>query len=343
MLIERAEFANLLARLKPALRGSGSIPSLTHLWFDGKSVTAYDGGFGIRLALETELQCGVPGTPFMGLLATSVLKETTLEQGKSYLNVQFGKHTSKLATLDLDQNIWPFPAKLPKKAPTFELGEDFIEGLRKVLVVKASTPTRVEHHGIMAECEDGKLYLYTTDTMTMASVAVESDADFKKILLPRLFAEQIVSQAPAGIDLVVLDDCLIAVGDDVTFYSNVLDISAADDLGKVVADQQASHPRPVDIPAGLEGALSRAEILAGKEEAVVTLSVEKGNLVVTGDYSLGKLKETLELEGTHAAARLDIKAQHLHRALTSTEKLSLTSDSMVLRGEPDFLYIVSGL
>lgn len=341
MNIDREEFVALLGKLKPALRAGSSIPTLSHLWFDEKSVTAYDGGFGIRFPLDTELSCGIPGSPFMGLLSTSVLKEASLEQNSSYLNIKMGRATSKLAILDLDQQMWPFPQKLPKKAATTELGEEFIEGLRKVLVVKATTPTRVEHHGIMAEGEDDKLYLYATDSVTMSAVTLDVDASFKKVLLPRLFAEQIVAQSPAGVALTVMDDCIIAAGDEVTFYSNLLEISAADDLGKIITDNQSEHPRPMPIPAGLEGALARAEILAGREEAVVSLSVEKGNLVVSGDYALGKLKESLELEGSHPSVKIRIEAQQLHRALTITESISLTGDSVLLRGEPDFLYLIA--
>lgn len=344
MLVDREEFSDLLSKLKPALRAGSAIPALSHLWFDGKSVAAYDGGFGIRYPLSTELECGVPGAPFLGLLSTSVLKEASLEQGDSFLNIKLGKAASKLAVLELEQQMWPFPLKRPKKASSLELGENFIEGLRKVLLVKAATPTRVEHHGVMLEVEDEKLFLYSTDSISLASVSLElpEGCTFTgKTLLPRLFAEQIVAQSPEGVTLLVLEECLIAEGNDVEFYSNVLDISGADDMGAIVAEQQAGHPRPVPLPAGIDGALARAEILSGREEEVVTVAVEKGNLVISGDYALGKLKETLELESAHPAVRLRVKASQLRRALKHAEKFSISGDSLILRSEPDFIYIVA--
>lgn len=343
MLVDREEFSALLTRLKPALRAGNALPALTHMWFNGKSARAYDGGFGIRLSLASELECGVPGPTLLGLLATSVLKEATLEQGNSLLSIKLGKATSKVSVLDLEQQLWPFPEKMPKNHKTITLGEEFIEALRKVLTVKVSVATRVEHHGVMAEWEDGKLYLYATDSMTLAMASVDSDGKFPKTLLPRTFAEQMVAQAPGGVDFTVLDDCLIATGDDVVFYSNVLDISGADDLNDIVAKQEEKHGKPVPLPAGLEGALARAEILAGREEALVTLSVEKSSLVVSGDYTLGKLKETLDLEGKHPAAKIRIKASHLRRALPNVDALSLTSNSIILRGEPDFMYLTASL
>lgn len=343
MQVDREEFRALLLRLKPALRVGGAIPSMSHFWFDGKGVSAYDGGFGLRLSYQSELTCGVPGAALLGLLDTSVLKEAKLEQTKSSLNVSLGRSTSKLAVLDSDAQLWPFPKRLPKGAETYALSEVFIEGLRKVLFVKASPTTRVEHYGVIAECVDDRVFLYTTDTMTLASASLELEGSFGKVLLPRLFAEQLVSQSPGGVDLTVLDGCLIAVGDDAVYYSSLMDISTADDLGKVIASQQAAHSKPVPIPAGLDGALARAEVLSGKEDAVVALTLSKGLLTVSGEYKLGELCEELELEGNPGAAKILVKAPQIRRALVHAESLSITSKTVLLRGEPDFLYLVAAL
>lgn len=345
MKVDRENFSSLLARLKPALRGGSAMPSFANIWFDGEAgtVTAYDGGFGIRLKCESDLECGIPGAALLGLLSTSVLKDVTLEQGKSSVAVKLGKSITKLTYFDLESQVWEFPNALSKKDTQnrFTLGEEFIEALRKVLFVKASSPTRVEHHGVMLESDDGKLFLYTTDSTTLASTFVEVEGDLDRVLLPRLFAEQIVAQSPSGVELFVLKNCIIAKGSDVTFYSNLLDTTGSDDLGKIVANQQEKHSRRVELPAGFEGALARAAILSGKEDATVTLAVERDGLVVSGNYALGELKESLEFEGKHAAVTFRGDAEQIRRGLVHADSFSLTSGSMILQGEPNFLYIVA--
>lgn len=346
MKIDRVEFLGVLERLKPALGTSGIVPALSHVWFEPKHAYAYDGGFGIRLDTENDLNCGVPGSPLMALLGTSALKEASLEPSGSTLQIKFGKASSKLAVLEAGEKVWPFPLKLPKGAKALKLDADVIEGVRKTLFIKASPATRVEHHGVMLEKHDDDLALLTTDTSTMACVLVEGagkGAGFERVLLPRDFAEQLVAQSTEGVELYVLDDCLIAEGDGVCFYSNVLDISNADDMGGVMSQHADSHGKGVTLPAGLDAALSRAEILAGKQEPIISLASENDGLQIVGEYALGSLKETLELEGKLAKAKIVLKAGQLRRALTYAETISITKDSLLLTGEPGFTYLMGAI
>lgn len=346
MQVDREEFSVVLARLKPALSSGGTIAALSHVWFDTTAAYAFDGGFGMRLKIDTELDCGVPGVPLMGLLATSKLKEADLEPNGASMKVKLGKSTSKLAILETTSKVWPFPAKLSKKNTPAVLDENFIEALRKVLFVKASSPSRVEHYGVTIQKRKKDLLLCTTDTATLAATVVKgagAAVEFEKTLLPRDFAEQLVAQAPEGANLYVLPDCLIAVAEDVTFYSNVLDLEAADDLDAIVLSQLKAHPEPVPLPAGLEAALNRAEILAGREEPVVTLSVETDGLKLFGDYALGQLNETLELEGELPKATFKIKAGIFRRALPYAENLSITKNTLLMRSSEGFVYVVSSL
>lgn len=345
MEANREELVVLLFRLKPALRGGSSLPSFANVWFDGHTATAYDGGFGIRLKCASDLECGVPGSALLGLLSTSVLASVVLEPNGKFLTVKLGRSSSKLAASSFENQVWPFPEKLPKKAAqnTLKLGEEFIEALRKVLFVKASTPTRVEHHGVTIETDEDKLFLYTTDSVTLASTYVDVEGELEKVLLPRLFAEQIVAQSPAGVALTVLEDCIIAKGEDVTFYSNFIDAAGTDDLGKIVSSQQEKHPRKIALPVGLDGALARAAILSGRENATVSLATEGSTLTVSGSYALGELKESLELEAKHVAAKFRGDAAQIRRALVHADSFSLTPGSLILQGEPSFLYIASAV
>lgn len=347
MLVDRTEFMASLAKVKPALASGGAIPSLNHFWFDESSLMAYDGGFGIKLALETELSCGLPGSALMGLLSTSVLKEAELSADGNAVQVKLGKARSKLVSLESSSIVWPFPTKLPKGAKATTLDSAFIEALRKVLFVKPPSPaTRVEHYGVTVERRKSDLVLYSTDTATMASASVEGageDASFDLTLLPRDFAEQIVSQSPDGVELYVLEDCIIARADGIEFCSNLMDLEAIDDLHGIIEEQRESHSSFVPLPAGLEGALSRAEILAGREEPSVSLMSLGSTLTVKGSYALGELDEVLDLDGKLPKASIRVTAGLLRRSLPHAEKISVSKDTLFLTGEPGFVYLVASL
>jgi len=342
--IEREDFIKSLGLVKPALASGGVVQELNHIWFDGKFAYAYDGGFGIKLPLETDLSCGVPGTPLINLLGTSALKEATLEQSGSSLLVKMGKSTSKLALLDLERKVWSFPIKLPKGATPTTLDEEFIEALRKVLFVKASPQTRVEHYGVMLEASKNDLTLFSTDSKSMAAVTLKGagkTAEFEKVLLPFNFAEEIVSQAPEGVDLYVMEDCLIAATENVELYSNVLDVSGTRKLGEIIDRQLEEHEKTVELPAGLEAALSRAEILSGKDEAFLNVGVNGSGLQLQGSYGLGSLQETLPLEGKLPEAKLRVLAGMIRRGLSYSESFSVTEESLMLQGSGGFIYVVA--
>lgn len=346
MKIDRAEFISALSRVKPAWASGGVVAELSHVWFDKKAVFAFDGGFGIRLALTTELDGGIPGSPLLGLLNTSTLKEASLDIAGTSLQVKLGKAVSKLSAYELDRAVWPYPAKLPKGAAPTALNEEFIEALRKTLFIKASPPTRVEHHGVTVQRSKNDIELYATDSATMACVrlaGVGKGASFERTLLPRAFAEQIVSQCPEGVKLYVFEDYLVAEGDGVSFYSNLMDISGSDDMAGIMTKKGTLHPTTVPLPVGLEGALARAEILAGAQEPAVELATDGASLSLTGDYALGTLKETLPMEGKLPSVKLRIKAGSLKRALVHAEGFSIEKGSLLLRGEPDFAYLIAAL
>lgn len=349
MQVDREEFVAALVRVKPALSSGGRVAALSHIWFDEKAVYAFDGGFGIRLALKTELNCGVPGSALMGLLGTSALKEAELEVGENALRVKFGKSTSKLATLEPDASAWRFPVTLPKKKEPVKLDELFMEALRKTLFVKASSPERVEHYGVIVQKRKRDLFLGSADKIAIASAVVKgaaADVEFERVIFPRTFAEQLVAQSPEGVDLYVLggdSNCLVAVGDGITFYSNMMDLADADNLDELVSRQRKTHPEAVPLPAGFEAALNRAEILAGREEPVVELETVKGALNVSGDYGLGQLDEKLDLEETLPAAKFRAKAGVLRRALPYSESFSITKNTLLMSGADGFTYVVGSL
>lgn len=344
MLVGREEFIAELVKLKPALSSGGIVQELGHFWFEPTAAYAYDGGFGIKLGLKTELGCGVPGSQLLGLLSTAALKQVTLEPNGAGLTIKLGKSSSKLVTLEASRKVWPFPLKVPKSAITLELGEEFIEGLKKTLFIKASPATRVEHHGIMLQSGKDGLELFSTDSATMVRVIVGGEApEDLKVLLPRDFASELVSQAPAGVKLTLAKDCTIAEADGISFYSNVLDISTSDDLSVIVEKNLEKHPKGAPLPAGLALALERAEILAGNRDAEIVAVVEKDHLLLSADYPLGQLAEKLPLAGKHPAAKLRLRAASLRRALPYAEEFSLTETSLILRGTPDFTYVVAGL
>lgn len=350
---DRKELLAGLIRLKSAIRAGASIPELSHMWFHRNYVSAFDGRFGVRVSLDTDLDCGVPGMALLGLLGTSNLKRVSLEGKSRGLAVGLGRSLSKLKVFDADRDIWPFDEVDEPDVDagiSYELSEDFITALRSVLMIKIAKPTRIEHEGVLVYGEKKKFTMYTTDSSTVARAVVSGKTSLLSGLtfFPRLFAEQLVAQCPAGALLTVMDKHFIAVSTDVELYSQMLDTSTVHDMEGLVARNQEGHPPPVLLPIGLKDALDRADILASGELAEVHFSIRDNELHLKGSYVHGDLQERFKLEGLdpdvelpHPDVELLLTVPLLRRALGVTDTFSASDRSITCYSGDDFLYMLS--
>ena len=213
-----------------------------------------------------------------------------------------------------------------------------------VLIVKASPATRLEHHGIALYYSGVELDFYATDSRTLAqSVASEKVKGLPKfIFLPRPFAEQIVALCPRGAELFIATDHLAVVAPGIELCSNVLDTTGLVDMPALMKRHFDRHPEAVVLPAGLEVALDRAEVLAGSgDPAIIQVTVRGKKFSLTGKYVYGELREELVLETAHIDTELTVAAAAMRRGLLATDAFSVTTESMAFYGGEDFLYLVA--
>ena len=345
MKIDRVKLLEQLSLLKPAIKSGGLIPELSYIWFADQEVFAYDGTIGVRVPLDTGLECGVPGGVLLGLLGTSRLPEVSIDADDkgTCLVVKMGRSTSKLAMLDIERGVWPFP-KDAAKGTVLNVTDDLLDALRHVLVVEPKHTTRVEHKGILIYRDKRGITLCATDSATIARARV----DYKGaqvgdvVLLPRAFVEQMVRVCPAGGKLSICDDHLAARSDGLKLYSHVEDAAEVQDVVGIVDKLAKAHPEPVPVPAGLRIALERAEILEGAADAVVELSIVGGDLVSEGAYKFGELSERAKMKGgEHPDAFGQFEAGLVARGLAGAKLMSLDKSALVLHGAGDDLYAIA--
>lgn len=344
MKTDRVKLLEQLSALKPAIKSGGLIPELSHVWFKDQEAFAYDGVIGVRVPLDTGMECGVPGGVLLGLLGTSRLPDVSVDADDSgtCLVVKMGRSTSKLAMLDIERGVWPFPRDVGG-GDSLDVTDDLLAALGHVLVVEPRHATRVEHKGILIYRDKGGVTLCATDSVTIARARVDykgaSAGDV--VLLPRAFAEQVVKCCPAGGRLSIRDDHLVARSNGLELYSHVVDAAEVQDVLGIVDKLAKEHPDPVPVPAGLRIALERAEILEGAADAIVELSLAGGDLVFKGAYKYGELSERAKMKGKHPDASGQFEVGLVARGLAGAESMSLDESALILRGAGDDLYAVA--
>jgi hypothetical protein len=343
MKIERKTLITALEALKPALASRSSIKALSHVWFDKKYAYAHDGGLGIRVKLETPLKLGVPGALLPGLLSQPGTETLTLESDDQTLTFKAGKSNVKLATLDYDSRVWPYP-DVPKGDPaaTITVSEGLVRALKRVLVVRASQPRRMEHYGVAVYAVDKKeMDLYTTDSnrLAVAPLAEGIVGKVEKLVLPRIFVEQVISQAQIGKEIEFYSDHFrIQATDDVSIFSNVFDTSDMLDLpGKAdqLADERAAPP--FSYPKDLTATLERAVVMAGSDDPAVLLSVNGKRLTLAGRFKYGELDEEFEINKSVAKRSILVTASSV-LAVKDAERMAIGASALMLYGKYGFMY-----
>ncbi len=232
MNLNRKAFLGQLEQLAPAIVNGSKIPALANMWFDGENAHAYNGGLGIMVPLATDFSFGVPGKLLLGIVGGKDTEEVEIRANGEGAYIGMGKSKVTLNTLPMEAVAWPY--KLPKdNSPSITLTEDFIGGIRRVLPIQPTKKNRLEHYGVMLFAVAEGCLICTIDSQVLASYIVSPvslPAAAHKIILPWLFAEQLVEQCKPGDVLYVLEDSIIALSDNVSIYSNLLDNTGLYDL-----------------------------------------------------------------------------------------------------------------
>ena len=345
MKANRKELLEALAPLKPALAGRSVVTELTHIWFDGKYAYAHDGGVGARVKVETPFKLGVPGSLLLGLLDQAGPEALELQEEEASLTFKAGRSNIKLATLPLENRVWPYPDKPTGKVlASLKVSKPFVTALKRVFVIRPANPKRMEHHAVCVFAVEKEMDLYTTDSMTLAVMPVKEPLEGKadSIAIPRSFAEQVVAQCQYDVELqMYADHFIVAASPTVTLYSNIFDTAEMLDL-PAFADKYADDKAapPFELPKEFSAALERVVLMAGAEDAVVTLQTSGKALALTGAFKLGELDEEFETIKSLPKCSVDVVAKTL-LSVRDMDTMMISKNAVTLRGKDKFMYVLA--
>lgn len=350
MQIEREALKKAIEAVKPAVASSGSVPELKHVWWDGQSISGYNGALGIKVPWTWDLPAGgVLASALLGVLGSSSAEKVDLAVTDDKLTVKAGKSTVKLDILEGKANPWP-PAFKPnaKNAQcTVELTAELMTGLKGVRVIKASNPTRVEHYGVVLFPDKEFLALYTTDSRMMAEVRVdgEFDQELERLVLPFAFVQQLLDMK-AGSRVYFRGDAIVATEEDggVVVCSNTMDTSDVWDLPKLVDDLAKDLETAITLPDGWGEALNRAEALAGggaESYLKMVASSKSKEVVLTGRLQYGSLEERFSFPGKVPAGQITVELGALRALTKDAASFTIGERALVVNGKSEELYLIA--
>lgn len=270
MPMKRLTLLDQIETVAPALSNKEAIPILSHLWFTGKHVMAFNDGIAISAKLETEWKAAVPSVLIKLLRASgaSDLDVTIQKNGEFLCKAAAAK--IKLATMPAADFLFTMPALGKTEAPTIS-GDNmgpFLHAVEFAVKCVATEATVPEQLGVsLISAGKNTISVYATNEKSLFYSKVKINGAMpKRVILSEEFCKQMLvlcskGDAPA---LYIREDCAIFVAGVVTLFGKLIHSENPLDFDGVLQrhfPDLGQDPKLSDIPSKMKMIVDRACII----------------------------------------------------------------------------------
>lgn len=343
-MLSRIALIENMSTVEAALADHNLVPVLSHFWFTGKTLLAYNEVIGISVPCETEFRGAVPST-LLTLLKSSKAKDVELIEDRNSLTVKAASSRFKLATLPPSDFLWSME-HLPKNLPQVD-GPGFVRALASVQRSLGKDKERPEYQGVTVIQDKGDLLLYTTDRDTISYAYCKGEIDTKRAILPAQFCTAVLANAEKAqdIELEINNKFALLRCEDTSIYGLLVEdddsgpdfVGMVDDmLGTVHKDDWA------EIPDKLDAMLERAAVIirGSTGKARTKTSLRDGKLRFLTESDVGEVEDFCLME-KHPDCEAAIDPSRVREGL-EYERMAITDRAVMFKTQGTGAYLVSG-
>lgn len=311
--MDRAKLIEMLDDVAPALAANDIVPIMSHFWFTGKNLMAYNNNEGIciSLPLQTDFTGALPQT-LLALLKSSAAKSVELLADGDAMIVKAASSKIKLAMLPAEDFNFKPPA-MPKDVKLPCDPGRFIAAIEACLFSVGSDTSKADHMGVTVinDTSAKELLFFATDHETMCHTTLKYKADakgqtdlaFDRIILRKAFCQQLVRLCKGVTDELALYLCedyaqVVFEGTRI-FGANVEPDNNPMDFEKAfnALAPEASLKKSVAIPDKFEKILDRACIItdASIEKSRTEIKISDGKAYFKSKSERGELADVSQL------------------------------------------------
>lgn len=357
--MDRKELVEKLKLVAPALSDKELIPVLTHFWFSGDTVMAFNDQIAIEVPCPTDFEGAVPGNVLLDMLNSSQSTEAKFTLTEDTLLVELGKANSKgkFATrTKLELKVLPvedFIHTMPKvgKEDGIE-GSDLFSPAIDSCMQSISNDTSIPDQLGLTIIPNGKeLHLYATNNQTLSHARVKTDAKLAgRVILSKPFCEQLITLTD-GVDfrLIIEDDhAMVITSDKVKLFGRLVNSEHPLDFSDLLSTHLSTEKKKqlIAMPKSLRNVLQRALIITDTkmEETKSLITVQDGKMTVVSKSARGELRDTvLDKAGDiqdHPDISVKLNPKLLKAGCDRYSNLLVTKTCAIMTKD-DMVYLVS--
>jgi DNA polymerase III sliding clamp (beta) subunit (PCNA family) len=355
--MERKALLEKLNLVSAALSKNPLIPVLTHLWFTGEQLMAFNDQIAISTPCKTDFVGATPGNILLDLLEASTARNVELSVADGQLLVKADGSRFELDMLPPEDFVFEMPQPQSKETLPVD-GEEFLAGMESCMRSVSMGTSVAEQMGITLQIEGDQLALYGTDrtTISCSFLVLERDVPFTRVILRAEFCQQLLKLAdPASLQIEVYGDHALFSGKDVIMFGRVVETDRPLDFNEILNRHYpaGTESQLVKIPGKLKLILERACIITDSkvEEAYTTITVrdkvqQNGGTVrvmrFVSKSDLGEVKDAV-LVPDHPEVKTEVDPKLMKAALGGGFTHMLVTESAVVMAERNKLRLVTSV
>jgi DNA polymerase III sliding clamp (beta) subunit (PCNA family) len=321
---------------------------LSHFWFTGQYVMAYNDKISISAPCKTNFVGAVPGNTLVDLLKASKAKDVELILDNDNLLIKAASSRFKLGVMPSDSFLFEMPEfKSNRKLPV--KGKEFLSCLSNCMWSVDENTTTPERLGVTLVAEGKELSFYSTDDKTMgyAYTELEGKTDLTRIILPAPFCVQLLKLADpeAPIQLEIEDDHVLYMAKNgVMLFGRLIETDRPLDFVEMVDHHYpaGTEEQLVSIPTKLKLILDRAVIITESniEQPKTVVTVKEGKMrFVSKTEGRGEVYDVMQTP-EHPEVSVTIDPKLLKRVYGQFTYMLVTEQAVVMAKDSK-LYFVS--
>lgn len=347
--MNRKELLAKLTTISPALSHTDLVPVMTHFWFTGNEIMAYNDQIAISVPFKSDVTGAVPGETLLALLKNSKavsLEMLPLDGGN--LQIKAASSRFKLALLPDDSFVFDMPETKDEPLPIKDK-KQFLDCIDTCMRSVGADTAVADQLGITLIPEGDKLGAYATNNQTLsyARINLNGKAGLKKrVILPGQFCEQLLrlGRGAKQIHLEINDKYALFVGGGTTMFGRLIQSDRPINFVSIVENNfsEADYKKLVPIPSKMRLILERAMVItdSSTDQGRTSISVKGGVMKFASKTPRGEVHDELEVGRNQPDASIRVRPKFLKDGYGFFDKMLITEPCVVMTRD-HMLYLVA--
>lgn len=339
---KRDELVSKLKLLSLALSAQPVIEVFQCFVFNGKTATAYNDVVGMSVPCEAG-SYAINGPTLLGLLENSAGDEANFVAEDTHVVIKSGRSTFKLPFLGEDAFLFEEPTNWPHQ---MAISEAFIHGLEAALLTTGKDLAQPAFMGVCLLRDKRQMALFSCDGDGMTKAPIGKGGPDLRLMMPRDFCESVLKviegMAPGKTNLFINDEWIMAKLGDYCVYGRLMEIDDPLDYDDLIEKTlKGTKPTYIKVPAGLEAALTRAQVITKLETVQTLISIDssKPRMTLLTENKIGTVRDAFKFPD-HPDAEASVSAELSARAIKLCPEMSVHANCVAYRHPDTGLFVL---